>query len=524
MKQKLLLLLFLLVSSLSEAQNLVDTVRTNITTNTTWRRDRIYLIEGYRFVKDGATLTIEPGTTIRGDKASKGTLIITKTGKILANGNDTMPIVFTSNQPQGTRTYGDWGGIVILGNAPINVPGGIGIIEGGLLGQDATYGGNNQDDSSGVFRYVRIEYPGIAYQPNSEINGLTLGGVGRKTQIDHIQVSYSGDDAFEWFGGNVNCKYLVAHRGWDDDFDTDFGYSGKVQFALSMRDPNISDQSQSNGLESDNDGTGTFNTPFTSPLFSNVTIIGPREGGNPASLYRRAMHLRRNTRTSIYNSLFTGYTTGLHIDGQASQAAATLDSLQLERVILCNMLNNFEQTSGQNTWQGMNSYFLDSTRQNQIIDSTFRLGLRPGYANLGSPDLVPDSGSLLLSGANFTNPRLSDGFFDTVSFIGAFGLVDWTRGWSNFNPDTVHTSVEVVNRTVTRVYPNPVTQGLFTIQLDELPQDVRVFDIRGREVQSSWSQISEDAIRVSLDTNKVGLMTVLIQDKLSLKISRIVVR
>jgi hypothetical protein len=137
---------------------------------------------------------------------------------------------------------------------------------------------------------------------------------------------------------------------------------------------------------------------------------------------------------------------------------------------------------------------------------------------------VPDSGSLLLSGANFTNPRLSDGFFDTVSFIGAFGLVDWTRGWSNFNPDTVHTSVEVVNRTVTRVYPNPVTQGLFTIQLDELPQDVRVFDIRGREVQSSWSQISEDAIRVSLDTNKVGLMTVLIQDKLSLKISRIVVR
>jgi hypothetical protein len=524
MKQKLLLLLFLLVSSLCQAQNLVDTVRQDITTNTTWRGDRIYLIEGYRFVKNGATLTIEPGATIKGDKASKGTLIVTKTGKIFANGNDTMPIVFTSNQPLGTRTYGDWGGIVILGNAPINVPGGTGIIEGGLLGQDATYGGNNPDDSSGVFRYVRIEYPGIAYQPNSEINGLTLGGVGRKTQIDHIQVSYSGDDAFEWFGGNVNCKYLIAHRGWDDDFDTDFGYSGKVQFALSMRDPNISDQSQSNGFESDNDGTGTFNTPFTSALFSNVTIIGPREGGSAASLYRRAMHLRRNTRTSIYNSLFSGYPTGLHIDGQAAQANATLDSLQLERVILCNMINNFEQTSGQNTWQGMNSYFSDSTRQNQIIDSTFRLGLRTGYANLNDPNLVPDSGSLLLNGANFTNPRLSDGFFDTVSFIGAFGLVDWTDGWSNFNPDTVHTSVEVVNRTVAKVYPNPVTQGLFTIQLDELPQDIQVFDLWGRKVQSSWCQISEDVIQVSLDTNQVGLMTVLIEDKLSRRISRIVVR
>lgn len=524
MKQKILSLLFLLISSLVGAQNLVDTVRSNITTNTTWRRDRIYLIEGYRFVKDGATLTIEPGTTIRGDKASKGTLIITKTGKIFANGNDTMPIVFTSNQSTGTRTYGDWGGIVILGNAPINVPGGSGIIEGGLLGQDATYGGNNPDDSSGVFRYVRIEYPGIAYQPNSEINGLTLGGVGRKTQIDHVQVSYSGDDAFEWFGGNVNCKYLVAHRCWDDDFDTDFGYSGKVQFALSMRDPNISDQSQSNGFESDNDGTGTFNTPFTSPLFSNVTIIGPREGGNPASLYRRAMHLRRNTRTSIYNSLFTGYPTGLHIDGQAAQANATLDSLQIERVILCNMLHNFEQTSGQNTWQGMNSYFLDSTRQNQIIDSTFRLGLRPGYANLNGPDLVPDSGSLLLSGANFTNPRLSDEFFDTVSFIGAFGPVDWTWGWSNFNPDTVHTSVEVVNTILAKVYPNPVTQDVFTIQLDEVPQDIHIFDLWGREVQSSWSLISEDIIQVSLNTNQVGIMTVLIQDKLSKRISRIVVR
>jgi len=255
----------LLMTITSFGQTIVDTVDTDITTNTTWSSNRTYLLKGYRFVKDGATLTIEPGTIIRGDKASKATLVITKTGKIHASGTSTNPIVFTSNEPAGSRNYGDWGGIVILGNAPINVPGGTATIEGGLLGNDATYGGTNEDDSSGVFRYVRIEYPGIAYQPNSEINGLTMGGVGRKTIIENIQVSYSGDDSYEWFGGNVNCKYLIAHRGWDDDFDTDFGYSGKVQFVLSMRDPNIADQSQSNGFESDNDGTGTTFTPITSP-------------------------------------------------------------------------------------------------------------------------------------------------------------------------------------------------------------------------------------------------------------------
>lgn len=524
MLKKMLTLLFLLTCSLVGAQNPVVTVSADISRNTTWSSDTTYLLSGYRFVRDGATLTIQPGTTIRGDKASKGTLIITRTGKIFARGNDSMPIVFTSNEPRGQRSYGDWGGIVILGNAPINVPGGTAIIEGGLLGQDAIYGGNNSDDSSGVLSYVRIEYPGIAYQPNSEINGLTMGGVGRKTQIDHIQVSYSGDDAFEWFGGSVNCKYLIAHRGWDDDFDTDFGYSGKVQFALSMRDPNIADQSQSNGFESDNDGTGTSNLPFTSPIFSNVTIIGPKENGTPATLYRRAMHLRRNTRTSIYNSLFTGYPTGIHIDGQAAQLNANNDSLQLEQVILCNMTNNFEQTSGQNTWQGMPSYFWDSTRHNQLIDSTFRLGLGQGYANLSNPNLLPDSGSLLLNGARFVNPRLGGGFFDTVSYIGAFGQVDWTQGWSNFSPDTLNTSVEVVNRFVTKVYPNPVTQGLFSIGVETTPLDIRVFDLSGREVQSSWSSISQDNIRVVLDSNQKGVMSVVIQDKLATRVSRIIVR
>ena len=175
--KKSFILALLSMFSFAQAQTTVDTIRTDITTNTTWNSGTIYLLEGNRFVKNGATLTIEPGTIIRGDKASKGTLIITKNGRIYANGTAAQPIIFTSNQTVGQRTYGDWGGVVILGNATTNIPGGVGIIEGGLLGQDATYGGTDDEDSSGVFRYVRIEFPGIAYQPNSEINGLTFGGM-----------------------------------------------------------------------------------------------------------------------------------------------------------------------------------------------------------------------------------------------------------------------------------------------------------------------------------------------------------
>lgn len=152
-----------------------------------------------------------------------------------------------------------------------------------------------------ILRYVRIEYCGIAFQPGSEINGLTMGSVGSGTTIEYVQVAFCGDDSFEWFGGTVNCKYLIAYRGLDDDFDADFGYSGKVQFGLAVRDPQIADQSSSNGFEVDNDAQGSGNTPKTKPTFSNITIIGPT-GGSINSLYNRANHLRRNNEIGLYIS------------------------------------------------------------------------------------------------------------------------------------------------------------------------------------------------------------------------------
>ncbi len=170
----------------------------------------VYFLQGWTYVKSGATLTIEPGTIIRGDKINKAAIIVEPGGKLIAEGTPAAPIVFTSNQTAGSRNYGDWGGIILCGNAVINVTGGTAVIEGGV---GTVYGGTNDNDNSGIMKYVRIEFPGIAFQPNNEINGLTFGGVGDGTTIDYVQVSYSGDDSYEWFGGFVNAKHLVAHRG-----------------------------------------------------------------------------------------------------------------------------------------------------------------------------------------------------------------------------------------------------------------------------------------------------------------------
>ena len=194
---------------------------------------------------------------IKGDKATKGTLVINRGGKIMAEGTAEKPIVFTSKLGAGERSRGDWGGIILLGKAPINQA--TANIEG--LSQPFPYGGTDEHDNSGVMKYVRIEYAGIALSPGNETNGLTFGGVGDGTTIDYIQSSYGGDDAFEWFGGSVNCKHLISLGAWDDDIDTDFGFHGNIQFAAAFRERGLADESQSNGFECDNDGTGTNATP-----------------------------------------------------------------------------------------------------------------------------------------------------------------------------------------------------------------------------------------------------------------------
>ena len=305
----------------------------DITTNTTWTANNKYLLQGFVYVKDGVVLTIEPGTIIKGEKGSKGTLIVERGAQIMAVGTADKPIVFTSNEAAGARDYGDWGGLIICGKAPINLSGGQGTVEGGT---NALFGGTNPADNSGKLKYVRIEFCGIAFQTNQEINGLTLGGVGSGTEISYVQVSYSGDDSFEFFGGNVNVKNIVAFRGWDDDFDSDNGFTGKVQFAVSLRDKAIADASGSNGFETDNDANGTTAAPFTKTIFSNVSIFGPMDDAGTVinGDFKRGAHLRRNTQTSIYNSVIAGFPTGLFIDGAATETNAANGDLQFRNNIV----------------------------------------------------------------------------------------------------------------------------------------------------------------------------------------------
>lgn len=315
------------------------TVTGEINADTHWTAAQHILISGYVYVTSGHTLTIDAGTVIKGDKATKGALIIEQGAKIMAIGTAQNPIIFTSNQPKGQRNYGDWGGVVLCGKAPVNwtaapktdgttgtVASGFGQIEGGPR---SLYGGTNPDphDNSGTLQYVRIEFGGVAFSQDNEINGLTFGGVGDQTVIDHVQVSFAGDDSYEWFGGTVNAKYLIAHRGLDDDFDTDNGFAGKVQFGIALRDPNVADQSGSKAFESDSYQTGTVTDGSlpTQPLFSNMTIVGGVVSPNSTDYdpqFVSALHLRKGTRLKLANSVVMAHPTGVLIsnEGVANQS------------------------------------------------------------------------------------------------------------------------------------------------------------------------------------------------------------
>ncbi len=282
------------------------TLTGNITKTTTLTADKEWTLKGYVYVTDGASLIIQPGTVIKSDISEKGALCIERGAKIIADGTAAKPIVFTSGKAAGDRAPGDWGGIVILGRAKTNrtsEP----TIEGGI---GRAYGGSDNEDNSGVLRYVRIEYAGIAALPNSEINALTLGAVGSKTVIENVQTIYANDDAFEFFGGTVSPKFLYAYATADDDFDFDFGFTGKLMNCISRRDPLFVDTGDAgNGIECDNDGTGSSATPFTRPVLDNMVLIGPNSGA-ALSNHNLAMRWRRATQFEVTNSTFIGYMKG----------------------------------------------------------------------------------------------------------------------------------------------------------------------------------------------------------------------
>ena len=411
----------------------------------TLTKDKKYLIKGQVFVRSGAVLTIEPGTVIFGDKASKGTLVIDKGGKIIADGTAAAPIVFTSGQPAGTRDRGDWGGLVILGNAPVNQPDPA--IEG--ITPAVIFGGTNNADNSGILKYVRVEFAGIELTPNNETNSITLGGVGSGTQMDYTQVSFGGDDGFEWFGGSVNSKHLVAFAMWDDCFDVDFGFTGKVQFGVTIGYGSYADQSGSNIFETDNGPNDNLTTLITTGVFSNITGVGPKIT-NTQSIngnYQHALDLRRRTALTIANSAFVGMPRGLRMNQQSVVDNYTTGTGALLNNYMSAPLVTFSVGTGmtanaaaiQTLWNATNetntntdlaAVYLDLGLNTNIF---FGTNTSTGYAS--NPDFKVTAGALT-SGAAYTNAKLADAFFTRVAYRGAFGTTDWTDGWAEFNPVT----------------------------------------------------------------------------------------
>jgi hypothetical protein len=421
--------------------------------------DKKYLLKGQVFVNEGKTLTIQPGTVIFGEKRSKGTLIINRGGKLEAKGTKDKPIVFTSNQAIGDRDRGDWGGIVMLGNASCNQvdP----AVEG--ISPAVNFGANPantksaataiDNESSGTLEYVRIEFAGIELTPNNETNSLTMGGLGNATKMEYIQVSYGGDDGFEWFGGTHNAKYLVSFNTWDDDFDVDFGWSGNVQYGVAVRYPSYADQSGSNIFECDNGPNDNDVTPYTTGTFSNITGIGPIKTGSSVSNanFQHALDLRRRTAVSIFNSVFVGMPLGIRMN----QASVVGQYVTNQRGVLANNIiltpnntNSFIAGTGvvasdvSTYWNASNSKVdgpSDDAKHTALgisPDLLFGSKLDDNYG--ANPNFAVTTGTIA-TGADFTNAKFNETnrtaqFDKTVTYRGAFGSADWTDTWAEFNP------------------------------------------------------------------------------------------
>ena len=442
--------------------------------NVTWTKDKIYRLKGYVRVGEEAVsgtitkkgqLTIQAGTIIIGDKATKGTLIVQRESKLIAEGTVSEPIIFTSAEGIGSRSPGDWGGVVICGKAPNNLTG-VAELEGGYKG---FHGGTVADDNSGSLKYVRIEYAGIPLNPNQEINSLTMGSVGSGTKIEYIMASFGLDDSFEWFGGTVNCKYLVAYKGTDDDFDMDNGYSGTIQFGLGYRDGNLADVSGSNGFEIDNDAAGSNLAPFTSATLANFSIIGAKGKSSDYldANFQNGAQLRRNAKVKIYNTFITGYPAGLYIDSQrgAAKTNAANGELIVKNVVIAGT-TGWGSTGFTSLNSGLYGFGVPVVNEEQIArtGSAGTVATRPieigtvsasawFAAIAGNKTLTSTANTGISSALWSARPTLtltagaSESLIGTAlptlagttatDFVGAFKDSDWTTGWSEFNPNSI---------------------------------------------------------------------------------------
>jgi hypothetical protein len=388
--------------------NSVQTLSGTIGGNTTLTNDRAYLLSGAVFVQNGITLTIQPGTVILGQSATNGTLVIAQGGKINAVGTWASPIIFTSDQPVGQRARADWGGLIINGRAPLNVPGGQAIGEG----DTGTYGGTDPADSSGTLKYVRVEYAGTEFSPDNELNGIAFQGVGNGTVVDYIQVHFNQDDGVEFFGGTVNVKHVLLTNIRDDSIDWTEGWIGKGQSMVAQQNGQEAD----NGIEADNSAENNDLLPRSNPTIYNFTLIGDpdAEQGTESD---DGMLIREGTAGTFRNFIVTGFKEiGINVDHAATIAQGQSGALSFDNAIVFGNTPNFDADATPFV-TGKNIAVVDP----QLVDPfshTF-------------PDFRPAKGSPALDAKRVKSPP-DDGFFDAgANFLGGVGPTDnWVRGWT----------------------------------------------------------------------------------------------
>jgi len=433
MKERLIIILTLLLTGLSGCRKSNYTIE-NIeivsdhgggTGTQTWKNDKIYLLSGFVFVNDGQILTIEAGTVIQaktGQGSLASALIVARGGRIIADGKPENPIIFTveGDDLAGSiplEAKGLWGGLIILGNATINTESGEDMIEGIPVSEPrGVYGGINDDDNSGILRYISIRHGGTNIGEGNEINGLTLGGVGRQTIISHIEIISNADDGVELFGGSVNIRNITVAFCGDDAFDFDQGYHGKGQFLLAL-----------NGFDSDlcaeySGGLQPVQSlPGSQPVLHNVTFFG-----DTVNRAEPIIHFSGYGGGHIQNSIFinTGRGIALKYTDYPGDSYALYNSNQLttrnnifypredtEPVFYCYSYDNSD-LSVQN--QNMHNSFLEWL--NSFED--------PGIYNRNGYKILPPK-TIFENMAEFEND-----WFEKVTYKGAFGSKNWLEGWA----------------------------------------------------------------------------------------------
>jgi hypothetical protein len=442
----------------------------HITSNTTWSSSNVYYLFAPIAVDNGVTLTIQAGTVIRGTNQTIPTcLVISRGAQLNAAGTSANPIVFTSSQPAGSRNAGDWGGLILCGRAQVNLNKSPNLggrnVEGTVTtapGTASYYGsGNgsttvNDAESSGTLQYVRCEFAGDATVANQELNGIMLAAIGSGTTFDHIQVSYSKDDSFEWFGGTVDGKYLVAFGGTDDDFDVDEGYRGRNQFGLIVRDPRFCDYGSSAGssnfFEMDNNTTSSGNAtsdqtqyspqPTTSCVFSNVTCIGPLRNGEAITAvsdrFGGGWNARTNPGTAVFNSIFVNPRNSVVISNTpAITGASTVlnpsnwTKLSCDSLILRNsaMLMDVANTTARVTVGGQAGAAADCQ---SVFATKDAATLESFLENATNANTVDNAASLTPANLGMASPWFTGTLTTSPPTVGNF--TNGPLSWSSFDP------------------------------------------------------------------------------------------